>query len=422
MIASNPILKGKEVNPANAMKRSSSSPGTRPRSANASIRTVRERIGIHEHHDMEGDNDPMEEVFHEMVARVEDLWEEIKIPQADRKFYRESLCKGPPTGVEQCQELANYIIMLKLHRKSTVGVLRAIEIREFALSKCLDLLYAINRKAQRVANHQRTTGLVVGESRETVRDLVTGKGIDSITQVLQEELVTVLRDVQLATLNVIRLIQLWRRNLWRPHPFVYQKDGKNDVNYMLKIGTDLNVLGLEVYMNTLKGVPLFEKDLLCILFTKNSHNSSSSSSSYGKRSSSLRNTPTTASNGTKRINGTGGVSFTNDDLEYSYSPSEGLSPSHEAFQPSSSGNRGDGGYDDVPEMELLEEGVEYDSPLRESFFLDRDLEELKIAANVVMEEAKLQHALHTEQRALMEKKVFIPLLRTTKAVSKKKNK
>ena len=364
MIASNPILKGKEVNPANAMKRSSS-PGTRPRSANASIRAVRERIGTHEHHDMEGGNDPMEEVFHGMVARVEDLWEEIKIPHADRKFYRESLCKSPPTGVEQCQELANYIVMLKYHRKSTVAVLRAIEIREFALSKCLDLLYAINRKAQRAANHQRTTGLV-GESRETVRDLVVVKGVDSITQVLQEELVAVLRDVQLATLNVVRLIQLWRRNLWRPHPFVYQKDGKNDVNYMLKIGTDLNVLGLEVYMNTLKGVPLFEKDLICILFTKSSN---SSSSSQGKRSTS-RNTPTTVSNGAKRMGGTGGASFTNDDLEYSYSPSDGLSPSNEAFHPSSSGNRGDigDGYDDAPEMEPLEEGVEYDSPLRESFF------------------------------------------------------
>ena len=433
MIASNPILKGKEVNPANAMKRSTSSPGTRPRSANASIRTIRERVGIQEHHpsDMEG-IDPMEEVFHEMVARVEDLWEEIKIPQADRKFYRDSLCKGPPTGVEQCQELANYIIMLKYHRKSTVAVLRAIEIREFALSKCLDLLYAINRKAQRTANHQRTTAGMGSESRETVRDLVTVKGMDSITQVLQEELVAVLRDVQLATLNVIRLIQLWRRNLWRPHPFVYQKDGKNDVNYMLKIGSDLNVLGLEVYMNTLRGVPLFEKDLLCILFTKSGQNSSSSSS-YGKRSS-LRNTPTTTSNGTKRNHGTGGgggggggggVSFTNDDLEYSYSPSDGLSPSNEAgFHPNSSGNRGgDGtgdGYDDAPEMEPLEEGVEYDSPLRESFFLDRDLEELKTAAKVVMEEAKLQQALHTEQRALMEKKVFIPLLRTTKTVVGKK--
>jgi hypothetical protein len=62
--------------------------------------------------------------------------------------------------------------------------------------------------------------------------------------------------------------------------------------------------------------------------------------------------------------------------------------------------------------------VDYDSPLRESFFLDRDLDELRIAAKVVSEEAKLQQALSTEQRALREKKVFIPLLRM-KTVGKK---
>jgi hypothetical protein len=65
-----PILKGKEVDPANTMKRSTpgGGHGTRPRSANASVRTLRERAGVHESPDGGVEVDPMDEVFDEMVT------------------------------------------------------------------------------------------------------------------------------------------------------------------------------------------------------------------------------------------------------------------------------------------------------------------------------------------------------------------
>lgn len=394
-----PVLKGREVNPANAQStKRAMSPGARPRSANATLRSsLKERIGTHE---LEGESDPMEEAFNDMVGRAEDLWEETKVPLADRKFYRESLCKGPPAGIEQCQELANYIIMLKSHRKATVAVLRAIETREFAVSKCLDLLYAINRKASRLANNRAEQH----NGRESVRDLAGAK--DSITLVFQEELVAILRDVQLATLSVIRQIQLWRRNLWRPHPFVYQKEGQRECNYMLKIVSDLSVLQLEVYMDVLKGVPLSEKDLLCILFPDGK--SPVRASPAGRPASSSSRKPPPAGGGPLSVSFGGDV-----DMDYSYSvdgsPADGRVPSSSAY-----------GTDDAPELHEPLDGVEYDSHLRETFFLDRDLDELKTAAKVVSEEAKLQQALNTEQRALREKKVFIPLLRM-KPVGKKKS-
>ncbi len=409
----NPVLKGREVNPANAhLGKRTASPGGRPRSANSTVHGFKERTGTHE---LEGEPDPMEEAFNDMVNRTEDLWEDTKVPQADRKFYRESLCKGPPAGIEQCQELANYIIVLKLHRKATVAVLRAIQIREFAVSKCLDLLYAINRKASRLANNR----VEQQNSRETVRDLAGTK--DSITLVFQEEFVATLRDVQLATLNVIRQIQLWRRNLWRPHPFVYQKEGHGECNYMLKMVSDLSVLRLDVYMDVLKGVPLLEKDLTCIVFPDGKQGARGSSRPV-RPPSTRRPAPTSGDRGVPVS-----VSFGGDgDVEYTYSadnspvrgaPSSGARGTAASPELHDQDREQGQGQEQEQEQEPLYE-VDYDSPLRESFFLDRDLDELRIAAKVVSEEAKLQQALSTEQRALREKKVFIPLLRM-KTVGKK---
>ena len=322
---------------------------------------------------------------------------------------------------------------------------------------------------------------------------------------------------QLATLNVVRLIQLWRRNLWRPHPFVFQKDGSVDCNYMLKMGSDLGVLRMDVYMDVLRGVPLHEKDLVCVLFPDPKHaprrpSSSSATARAGTVPSSAaarqaRHAPTagggaprgggramsdkmtrmlfdhllatsspplgtavpapappTATVGfaalqsmdvvrelldggrlTQRVlldmyreagggdaggsagtGGDGGLAFagferfldlitplSDADMEPSYAPSTDSPPL--GHQPDADGNSGDGNRE--PEMEYAD-GFEGDNPLREVFFLDRDLEELKTAAKVVAEEAKLQQALRTEQRALLEKKVFIPLLRTTKKKAK----
>jgi hypothetical protein len=55
------------------------------------------------------------------------------------------------------------------------------------------------------------------------------------------------------------------------------------------------------------------------------------------------------------------------------------------------------------------------NPLRNLFFLDKDLNELISASRVVEEEKKLQKDLQTENRSLYLKSVFIPLLRMNSA-------
>lgn len=51
------------------------------------------------------------------------------------------------------------------------------------------------------------------------------------------------------------------------------------------------------------------------------------------------------------------------------------------------------------------------NPLRNLYFLDKDVNELISASRVVEEEKKLQKDLQTENRSLYLKSVFIPLLR-----------
>lgn len=200
-------------------------------------------------------NDSISAAFSEMVERVEDLWVDLKIPQADRNFYRESLCRGPPSSVQHCQEISRYILMLKAHRSATLAVVRAIEIREYALSKCMDLLYAMNRKSSRL-----TSSLYISAARggrDTIRDLATANNSSSNTiidglslddfksrsaasspsdvtaSLFRDELVATLRDIQLSSVDVIRLIQLWRRNLWRPYPFMHRREGNACVDTRL---------------------------------------------------------------------------------------------------------------------------------------------------------------------------------------------
>lgn len=74
--------------------------------------------------------DGISRTFEKMVARVEVLWETLKIPQADREFYRQSLCLGPPQSMEHCREIARYISVLQNHRQQTINVLKSINSRK----------------------------------------------------------------------------------------------------------------------------------------------------------------------------------------------------------------------------------------------------------------------------------------------------
>ena len=179
--------------------------------------------------------------FDKMIVRVENLWEILKISTADKEFYRQSICKGPPQSYDQCKEVAKYILALNNHRLVTTNVLKAIQERESILKRCYDVLGAIHRK--------------------TNRDYSKQNQINHEGEVWRKELVLSLKELQLATLNVIKYIQLWRKNLWRPRSFLYREK-----NYLNKIIMDMNVLDSDIYSRQLSLCQLNFNDLLCIVF------------------------------------------------------------------------------------------------------------------------------------------------------------
>jgi hypothetical protein len=176
-------------------------------------------------------------IFHSMKNRVELLWNELKIPSADRKFYLSTLCQGPPESMEQCKEIAKYIKVLQSYRNKTISTLFAIEKRESDLSKCFEVLAKIHKSGLR--------------SRRN-------KGMDKL---LKEELVDCLHKIQSSTVQTVQSIIEWRQKLWRPHPFIW-----NGANYMDKIKTDMSVLESDNFASFISEVSVDKADLLCILF------------------------------------------------------------------------------------------------------------------------------------------------------------
>lgn len=143
----------------------------------------------------------LEDTSKRMVKRMEILWEELKIPAADRKFYRKSLCGK--TSVQQCQELARYIVALKEHRKRTIRALYSISVRETAIRRCVEFLESLSADA-----------------------------IDNDVQKRRFLMIT-LRDVQEASYDAINAIKYWRSQLWRPVSFFY-----HGLDYMAKMVDD----------------------------------------------------------------------------------------------------------------------------------------------------------------------------------------
>ena len=172
-----------------------------------------------------------------MIRRINVLWDELKIPPADRKFYSASLLRiTSPPPKEQCNELAKYIAMLNRHRSATIRVLKSIEKREKSLNKCLKALESIRQKS--------LSELVGDESIEWKRNLLSD-----------------LHSLQLATVIVVRDIQYWRRNLWRPHPFIWK--GKN---YIMKMHNDLDCFENDFNRRLLESIPIDSKEMLCLRF------------------------------------------------------------------------------------------------------------------------------------------------------------
>jgi hypothetical protein len=177
----------------------------------------------------------MEELFMNMISRVEELWDSLKIPLADRNFYRKSLCKLPVQSLEQCGELSAHIVMLKKHQESTISTLQVIRKREICIQKCYEILSRLYRQASRVPLKD------IG-----IRLNAPPNGGDTSDMFWKQELLCSLDELRCLSLDVIKNIQRWRRNLWRPQPFVWC-----DVNYLSKMKNDMNILEVMYFLTYL---------------------------------------------------------------------------------------------------------------------------------------------------------------------------
>jgi len=341
----------------------------------------------------------LQQMFDRLVARVEQLWSELKIPNADRLFYRKSLCKGPPQSVEQCREIAAYIAALKVHHEATVNVILAIQTREMAIAKCFDVLAALQRKFSRTNQRETTLGSTVPTLRSSFSAQLNFHGASAAaasgrlesdgggSSFWKEELIVALDDVRSCSLEVIKRVQTWRRNLWRPHPFVYM-----GVNYVAKMKDDLSILESDIYTKLLALVPLKFSDLQCIVFFSNT--------GVGKTSFA----DTHASQG-NNFGGTGQQTVSNGGSParppaHPLSSSMDFSSHVQQQQPgrSSSINSQSG---EIYIQQLLQEFLHKVNP-----------KELQLAATIVLEEDMLQNALAIEHASLLSKGVFIPTLHT----------
>jgi hypothetical protein len=180
----------------------------------------------------------------------------------------------------------------------------------------------------------------------------------------KEELVGALHDLQLASLEVIRRVQLWRRQLWRPRPFFWLQrnaaglglvsgvgsgaDGVS-VDYLRKMRADMAVLEAPVFARLLRAVPLGRADLRCVIFP--------------------------------------------------------LTSVQALVQPK------DSEQDQVPVPESLDEHPSWTSPLRDAFLHGLVPAELTAATKVVQSHDELVAALAEEKRQLQAAGVFIPTLK-----------
>jgi hypothetical protein len=314
----------------------------------------------------------LEESFREMITHIEILWDELKVPFPDQKFYKESLLKGPPSGIEQCQEVGRYINMLKLHRKATISTLKAIQQREAVLEKLFDFLYAFAQMEMRLNNRRQGSTISANYA----------------TTVMIEELVQLLREVQWANIETIRAIQLWRRNLWRPLPFVW-----NGCNYLSKMQSDTNVILADEFSRLLANIPLTRDDLVCIVFGLGKSPLDLEKelelrrrNTFGSTSSLLRGSDALESSGN------------NVDVAAAQAA---LAASKDAYDTESA--TGVAAAAAQPQVKC--------NTLRDMLFADRNIRELRAAARVVDEEGKLQKALKVEHKSLVAMNVFIPLLK-----------
>lgn len=334
--------------------------------------------------------------FQLMVGRVEELWAELRMSREDVAFFRRSLCRAPSSSApspEHLAELARYIQMLQLHRARTIQCLQCVGVREAVLHRVYDVLAAMHRRF--TSRGREELLLLRARSADALLPLAPLGKIQGIQASEQDplaelegedgaaggfwknELVAALKDLQLATLEVVRRVQLWRRNLWRPRPFIWQQGQGQGVDYLAKVKLDMAVLEAPAFVRLLRAVPFGRKDLVCVLFAD----------------------PVEAS-------ATAAAPTAENDAAGSEAPSnpESVVPAPAATQAPAS----DSG-------SALSDEPSWSSPLRDAFLSSLSepgrAVELAAAARVVESHDGLLRAFMEEQRALATQGTFIPTLK-----------
>jgi hypothetical protein len=320
-----------------------------------------------------------------MVERIRGLWHKLKIPQKEQNFYEKSICSLPVQSAEQCKELSKLVLVLQLHEKNIKTVLQSIQRRELAAGKCFDVMIAL---ARRFSNRSSS----VGDSSDRLTEL-------SKSQVFwKEELILSLNEVRSVSIEVIRHIQEWRRGLWRPLPFIWKGQ-----DYLLKMKDDFQSFEKnETLKRILEMVPLKMSDLQGIVFIDSQQQlqqqqlqfstvppqqfpqqtkASTITPTFGRNSSPPR--PTSASHS----GGGGGLR--------NWATPASSSVTHNNRK----GGSSDGQHND------------YIDSLLSQFQCEFDFLELQSAVTIVLEEESLQRAISIEEKALVAKGVFIPILR-----------
>lgn len=136
------------------------------------------------------------ELFHRLRLRMELLWQQLRIPFADRDLFTALYCCGEQKNVSKVVE---QIQLLEEHRKLTCSVLAKIKLREQSL---LNLERAL----------KQTASLNV--------------------------LIATCNLVLHATMAVIYEIRRWRELLWLPRPFRWKKHS----GYLSKLQSDVRRL------------------------------------------------------------------------------------------------------------------------------------------------------------------------------------
>ena len=136
--------------------------------------------------------------------RLEDLWEECKIPEADRAKFS-ALHANDEVAV------ARHVRLCLEHRSATIHVLRCIRQREACVG--------------------RLKGFIVESDADA-------ESSESQTKPTDRAFLTALVEARDASLEVVLAVQRWREHLTGNYPFIWKGE-----NYLLKMMADLNILG-----------------------------------------------------------------------------------------------------------------------------------------------------------------------------------